>query len=139
MTILRLAPRARNAVADVFTAMIDAGDGPGTLSIYTGPIPPNAAAELTDQELLGVLTFGRPPAAASDIGIAAFSGIVEESSAAATGRAVWARIRDADGSTVFDCDVTDPGGGGTIELNTTAIVKGGPIRIPTFALTIPTG
>ena len=114
MSILRLSPRARNAVADIFTALIDAGDGPGTLSIYTGPMPPNAGAELTGQELLGVLTFGRPPAAASEIGIAAFSGIVEESSAGATGRAVWARIRDADRSTVFDCDVTDPGGGGAL-------------------------
>ena len=127
MTILRLAPRARNAVADVFTAMIDAGDGPGTLSIYTGPIPPNAAAELTDQELLGVLTFGRPPAPPTP------------PAAGPQGRGIVHAMIDADGNLVLVySDETSHVVGRVRGRDGAPPVPAPPAAIPSVAAPVPT-
>jgi hypothetical protein len=88
---------------------------------------------------LGTLTFSNPAASASASGVLTFSSITQDSAADATGTATWARIADSGGTTVFDCDVggTNESTTGTIQLNTSAIVTGGPIQISSFTLTYP--
>ena len=64
-----------------------------------------------------------------------FDAITEDSSADATATATWARIEDSDGTNVFDGDVSTAGA--MINLNTAAIVAGGPVRITSFTITMP--
>lgn len=139
MANMRLATATRNALADTFKTLIDAGAGPGTIKIYTGTQPANANTAISGQTLLGTLTCSDPSAAAAASGVLTFNSITQDSSADATGTATWARVADSNGNTVFDCDVTASGGGGSIELNTAGIVAGGPIIVTAFAITIPAG
>ena len=139
MANMRLATASRNAVANSIRDLIDLGSLGGTIKIYTTAQPANANTALGAQVLLGTLTFSVTSAPGAAVGVTTFSAITEDSSADATGTAVWARIADSDANTVFDCDITATGGGGTIELNTVSIVSGGPIRITSFTMTAPTG
>ncbi len=139
MANMRLAMGARNALADSLASLIDAGDGPGTITFYTGPQPANVNTAVDGQLLLGVLTCSYPVADRAIAGVLAFNAIAEDSAAAASGKAAWARIADSNGNAVIDCDVTGPQGGGTIEINSTDIVEGGPIRMRGFTITFPAG
>lgn len=137
--ILRLAMPLRNAIADALAATMDAAGGPATLTLYTDWQPATADEPVTDQTPLGTLTFAYPASNGAEAGVLAFGPIAEETSATATGRAAWARARDASGGVVFDCNVTGIGGGGLLQLNTADIVKGGPIRVSSFTISVPAG
>lgn len=136
MANVRILTAVRNSMLDQIKTAVDAGAGAGTIKFYTGTQATNANTALGAQVLLGTLTFTDPCASSSASGTLTFSTITEDSAADATGTATWARIQDSTGTVVFDCDVTATGGGGTIELNTTSIVTGGPIRISSFTLSI---
>jgi hypothetical protein len=139
MANMRLAMATRNALADVFTARIDAAGKPGTIALYAGPQPANADTAIDGQALLATLTCAHPAAGPAVAGVNSFNAIGEESEAPTTGRATWARISDGAGNTIFDCDVTPPGEGGTMEINTTDIVQGGPVRLRNFIISFPAG
>ena len=139
MANMRWADTQRNAQAQAIANAINAGAGAGTLKFYTGTQPTDADDAITTQTLLGTLTFSDPCELSIVDGLLTFDSITEDSAADATGTVTWARIEDSDGNTVFDCDVTATGGGGVIEINTTAIVIGGAIRTTSFAITIPAG
>ncbi len=134
MANIRIAVAARNAMLDALLARMDLGAGPATLKVYSSTQPADGDAAASGS-LLATLTFSDPAAPASGGGIATFSAITEDSSADATGTAAWARIEDSSGTNVFDCDVgtTDA----VIVLNTTAIAAGGPVRITSFTITMP--
>lgn len=138
MANMRLPTATRNALANAVRDLIDAGAGPGTISIYSGAQPASANDAITGA-LLATLTFGDPSAGAAANGTSTANAITQDVSADATGIATHARIRDSVGNTVFDCDVTATGGGGTIELNTVNIVVGGPVQITAFSWTAPAG
>lgn len=58
-----------------------------------------------------------------------------EGLADATLQATFARVFKADGTTiVMDLDISVTGGGGTLQLNTTNIVTGGPILVTSFII-----
>ena len=137
MANMRLASATRNSLAQRFQVLIDGGTGNGTIKIYTGTQPASADDGIGGATLLGTLTFSKPSAPAASGGVLTFNSITQDDSADATGTATWARIADSAGNTVFDCDVTATGGGGTITLNTTSIVAGGPIVITSFTITVP--
>jgi len=139
MPNMRLATPTRNAVCDKVRDLIDGGVAAGTIKFYTAAQPASADTAIGAQVLLGTLTFADPSGPAAAAGTTNYSAITEDSSADATGTAAWARIADSAGNTIFDCDVTATGGGGTIEINTTSIVAGGPIRITSFSSTMPAG
>lgn len=136
MAIVRIAAATRNAMLDQLRTLLDAGAAGGTIKFYTGTQPANADAGLSGNTLLGTLTCSDPAAPGASGGVLTFSAITEDSSADATGTATWARIADSNGNTICDVDVTTTGGGGTIQLNTTSIVAGGPIRISSASLSI---
>lgn len=136
MAILRAVTAVKNSALDVVKAAIDAGSGAGTIKIYTATMPTSPADAITTQTLLGTLTFSDPCGATAS-GTLTMSAITQDSSADATGTAAWARIADSTGATVMDIDVTNTGGGGTLQLNTVNIVIGGPILISSFTVTIP--
>jgi hypothetical protein len=135
MAIIRFLTAVKSAVlAPVITA-IDAGSGAGTIKVYSGTIPATPATAITTQVLLGTLTFSDPCGSESG-GTITMSAITQDSSADATGTASWARIQDSAGVVVCDIDVTTTGGGGTMQLNTTNIVIGGPILVTAFTITV---
>lgn len=136
---IRLATSTRNASAQVFQKLIDAAGSAGEIQLYSGPRPKSIDGTAIKDSLLGRLRFSFPSAEESSDGSLTFLSISDEDSAPSSGKAAWARIVDGAGKTVFDCDITEEGKGGTIELNTTTIVAGGPIRLRSFSLVVPAG
>lgn len=134
MANIRLSTAARNAMLDAITARMDLGAGPATLKIYSGSQPPNGDAAESGT-LLATLTFSNPAAGGAANGVLTFDAITEDSAADASNTATWARIEDSNGNNVFDGDVNSSGA--MINLNTTAVVAGGPVRINSFTITIP--
>lgn len=135
MAIIRFVSAVKDSILNQIKTAIDAGSGAGTIKFYTGTQPTLASDAITTQTLLGALTFSDPCAVVSS-GVFTASTITQDSSADATGTATWARIADSTGATVCDVNVTATGGGGSIQLNTTSIVIGGPIIISSFIINI---
>lgn len=136
MANMRLSTSLRNAMIQAVQTKIDAGPAAGTINIRSG-VQPATAEDAETGTLLATLTCSDPSAGAAAAGVLTLSAITEDASADATGTATWARIKDSTGATVFDCDVGTSGA--TINLNTAAIVAGGPVRITSFTCTMPAG
>lgn len=134
MAIIRFITATKEACLTQVKNAIDAGAGAGTIKVYTGTIPAAPADAIVAQVLLGTLTFSDPCGTVSTT--LTMSAITQDSAADASGTATWARIADSTGATVMDIDVTSTGGGGTMQLNTTNIVIGGPILISSFVLSV---
>lgn len=135
MAVIHFANTLKDAVLAPIVTAIDAGSGAGTIKIYSGTIPANAATAITSQVLLGTLTFSDPCGTIAENALT-MDAITQDSSADATGTAAWARIANSDGVTVMDINVTTTGGGGALTLNTTNIVIGGPILITSFIISV---
>lgn len=118
----------RNARLQVIADAIDAGaSDPGYMEIYDGTQPATGAA-VTDQTLLGMVTFSKPCAASITGGVLTFDDITG-SNAVADGIATWVRVYDGDDVFVLDMDVGGPGDGASVTLNTTFVVEDGPISV----------
>ena len=116
----------RDARLQVIADAIDAGaTDPGYMEIYAGTQPATGAA-VTDQTLLGTVTFSDPCAASLTGGVLTFAGVTG-ANAVADGTATWARVYDGDGAFVLDMDVG--ASGAAVTLNTTFVVTGGPISV----------
>ena len=136
MAIARIATTLKNSMLTPVKDAIDAGAGAGTIKIYTSPMATLPSDAISTQTLLGTLTFSDPSGASPTGGVFTASAITQDSSADATGTAVWARIADSAGVTVVDVDITSTGGGGAMQMNTTSIVIGGPISISALTVSI---
>ena len=99
-------------------------------------MPADTTVGITSQTLLGTCTCSDPAGVRVwwDIDVL---GDHQDSSADATGTAVWARVLDSAGTVCMDLDVTVTGGGGYIQMPTTSIVAGGPIAFTSFTATMP--
>jgi len=126
-----LSTTARNARLTAMITAIDAGSGPGVLSIYSGTRPATGGTATT---LLAELTLSDPCGTVSG-GVLTFNAITQDSSANASGTASWARIADSDATFVLDLGVGTAGSGMEIILNTTTIVAGGPVGMTSASLT----
>lgn len=134
--ILRLKTAVKTSCISPLIAAIDAAATPGYVQLYSGNMP----ASIDDMPgvnntMLAKLTLSDPSAVVSG-GIATFSPITQDSAADATGVARWGRFFDGDGNTVADFDVTTTGGGGTLQMNTTSILIGGPVLISSFVISV---
>jgi hypothetical protein len=134
MANIRVATTVRNAMLDAINTALNAGSGAGTIKIYSGTQPANGDAAESGT-LLATLTLTDPAAGAASAGVLTLSTITEDASADATATATWARLEDSAGTNVFDGDVGTASA--MINLNTTAIVTGGPVRITSFTITMP--
>ena len=135
MAVIHFANTLKDAVLAPIVTAIDAGSGAGTIKIYSGTIPTDAATAITSQVLLSTLTFSDPCGTIANNALT-MDAITQDSSADATGTAAWARIADSAGVTVMDINVTTTGGSGALTLNTTNIVIGGPILITSFIISV---
>lgn len=135
MSIIRFAVAIKNACLTPIRDAIDAGAAAGTINIYAGAMPADVATAIGAQVLLGTLTFSDPSGSVA-AGVLTMAAITQDAAANATGTASFARVLDSNGLAVMDLDITSTGGGGTLQLNTTNIVIGGPILITSFTLSV---
>ncbi len=139
MATIKFRDIAKTAILNAIKTDIDSGGSAGKLRIYTGTYPATPETSATGT-LLAELTLSHPMGVISGTGAAlalTFSAITQDSSADASGVAGYARITNSDGVGVFDCDISTTGGGGTLQLNTTNIVAGGPVLVTSFVISVP--
>lgn len=137
MAYLSFVPTVSASILTQIQTAIDAGNAAGVVDIYANTRPTDAATAVVAQTLLGTLTFSDPCGTVSGNTLT-MSAITQDSAADATGTATWARISSVNTgvkTTVMDIDITSAGGGGTMQMNTTNIIIGGPILISSFVLT----
>lgn len=133
MADFRIALASRDAALNAIADAVDAGGSAGAFRIYSGAMPANADASPGGATLLATVTAAYPCGSVSG-GVLSFTATAE-AIASASGTATWARAVTASGDAVFDCDVGL--GSATLNLNTTAIVAGGPVRVASFTISIP--
>lgn len=123
----------RNAQLNLLRDALDAGAGAGTLTLYGGsqPATPETA---TLAFALATLALSKPSAPDATAATLRFSQIEADASASADGHATWARLSDADGNAVLDCDVAESGA--TVVIDSETIYFGGPVRCTSFVLTL---
>lgn len=139
MAIVHISTAARNAAISAVAGLIDAGSGPGTLSIYGGTIPTDANTAVAAQPLLATIPLADPATGSPSNGVVSVSDPASDVWDA-SGTATWCRVQDSTGATVLDGDVTGTGGTGFLKLSTTTAVAGDPIDIQAGGtLTMPDG
>lgn len=134
---LSFAINTANNILNQITTRIDLGSGPGTIVLYSGAAPSNANTALTGNTVLAVLTCSDPSASAAANKTLTLNAITQDSSADATGDASFFRILDSDGNVVLQGTVSAVGGGGDLQMNTSAIVSGGPVQVTSCSFTLP--
>jgi len=132
MTIA-LADTYRNSMLQVISDAIDADAAAGTLKIYSGTQPAKGGTETT---ILAEIPFAYPSASTITGGVLTFNTTgMSDSSANATGTATWARAMDNTGDFVMDMTVSNTGGGGDVQLNSTAIQAGTTVTVTAASIT----
>lgn len=131
--MIKLATAIRSSRMQALLNAIDANATPGTLALYTATQPATGAA-ITDQVLLGTLTFARPCGSVTD-GVLTFYAISQDGNADATGIATWARARDGNGVFVADMDVGLTNSGAAVQMDNTQIYQGGIISVTSGTIT----
>ena len=128
---LSVAVDRRNALLTIYGADFNNG----LLKIYAGTVPADADTALAAQVLLGTLTFAASAFGAAAAGSMAAAAITQDSAADATGTAAFYRALKSDGTTVIEQGLVGTTGA-ELNLNTTAIVVGGPIQVSSFIRTM---
>lgn len=125
---LAFSTAVRNARADAITAAAGAS---ALLRIYDGSRPATGGAATT---LLAEQVCNATFAPGASGGVLTLNAIANDASANATGTATWFRIVKADGTThIVDGNVGTSGS--DLNLNTTAIVAGGPVAVSSVVIT----
>jgi hypothetical protein len=106
----------------------------GSLRIYDGTPPATADAALSGNALLAQLELNATAFEAATGGIATANAITADSSADATGTATFFRLLTSGAAVVLQGTVSATGGGGDLELGTTAITTG--LTVSVSSLTI---
>lgn len=126
-----LTTAVRNAKLDAITT---ATGNAALLRIYDGTPPANANAALSGNTKLAELVCGTPFAPAASGGVLTANAISNDASADATGTASFYRLYKSDGTTVINQGSVGTSGA-DLNLNTLAIVSGGPVAVSSFTFT----
>jgi len=145
----RIGNAAAIVMCDALVDLFDSGTASpnaGYIEIYTTAQPAGVDVAVSGQTLLGTLTmtggagtaFGN---AADDTpgAKATANTITNDTSADATGTAVWFRAYDSDGTAFVDGSITATGASpeGDMVLDDTSIVIGGTIALTSWTVTMP--
>ncbi len=129
-----------NAAAQSAVNAVGALPDNGFVRIYSGAVPALADTALGAQVLLAELALSADAfAAATDANPGATSAantITDDSAANATGTAAFFRIVTSGGAAVLQGSVTAVGGGGDMEIQSTAITAGEPVRITSLTISL---
>lgn len=138
MPVMKLLVADRTAVATYLRGLFDDQVGGCTLEFYDGAILAGPASAITTQTKLGTLPCS-DPLGSEAAGAVTFGPITQDNAADASsdaGGVTFALLRDGAGVARAVFDVTNNAGTGTIKVNTTTIVAGGPILVSSFVITI---
>lgn len=122
---LTLSAEAENRMLDALAGALRGG----SMRFYDLTAPASPAAEVTVQQHLATLEFSAAKCDAGQV-----SAELRDGLAVGNGRAAWARVFDAAGQVVLDCDVGEAKDGAAVTMNTLEFRKGGPIVIRNFAV-----
>lgn len=129
----RLLAATANAMADAACALCNGG----SIEIRTGAQPATAATAASGT-LLATFTLPNPAYGAAANGVATLDADPDlEVNGVADGTAGWFRVKTSGGTTVRDGAITATGGGGQLELSSTTIQTGVPVRITAGTFTQP--
>lgn len=129
---------ARNAAVNAVAALPDAGAGAATIKIYTGSQPAGPDSSIGSVTLLATFTLNKPAYGSASSGSASLSvSPAISTTAVASGTAAWCRVADSTSAGVMDGAVTATGGGGFLEISTTAISSGVTLNLTGGTLSIP--
>jgi hypothetical protein len=146
MSNLRFSVLARNAGLNATVNLLNAGPGPATLKIYTGPLPATPETAITTQDLLGTLVLDDPAFGVAAAGEKVAGAITPDTAADMTGLHCFARLADSTGVAVLDAKTgfLDPETGlpdpdAAINFPTDTLYAGLPVEITSFSITWPVG
>lgn len=120
----------RNRIVDAIVAAFGAS---AVLEIRSGARPTNGA-DAASGTILWSFTFDATPWGTTSAGGNAQADVPLEANAAATGTAGHFRLRNTGSTEWVYGTVTATGGGGDIELASTSITSGQPVRITSFTI-----
>jgi hypothetical protein len=118
----------RNSQLDAITTAVGSA---GKLAIYDGTRPATGG---TATNKLAEFTMGSPFAAAASGGVLSPT-LPANVTALLTGTATWYRITTSAAAFVMDGSVSATGGGGDLQLNSTAISSGATVSITAHTIT----
>ncbi|BDU72384.1 hypothetical protein [Mesoterricola silvestris] len=127
-------PTLTSTLAGSMLAPFNTAAASGQLKVYAGSVPANADAALGSPTLLGTLTMSATAFAATAHTLTA-NAITQDSAADASGTASFYRLFQSDGTTLIEQGTVGTSGA-DLNLNTTAIVAGGPIQVTSFIRTL---
>lgn len=133
---MKISTAARNALANAFAGLFDAGAGPGYVEVYTGA-PPTNPQTAHGGTLLGTCVLGDPAFAAASGGTIVANAIANDDDADATGVAASFRAYDSSDNVIEDGTISEAGGGGEMIIDDANIVAGGVISITGWSITMP--
>lgn len=129
----------RNALANAFTAQVDAGVTFGTIDVRTGAKPATPADAATGT-LLATFTLADPSYAAPANGVAALDATpVITTTGLAAGTAGWWRMKDSNGNVVADGTAGGTGSGAEMILDNPVIAVGQNVNLVSGSVTAPAG
>lgn len=137
---IKISNAVRSEMAKQIIAAIDGADNrKGKIKMYSGTRPTSPETEATTGEKEKILSEHElsNPCATEENGVIKFSDIGECSAALESGTCTWARIFDGNNKAIADVSVSKVGANGDLQMNTTEIVKGGPIRFTSVVWTLP--
>lgn len=136
---IKISQVVRSEMAKQIIAAIDKTNTSkkGKIKMYSGTRPVSPETNVTaDNKVLSQHELSNPCATEAN-GVITFEAIGECPAALESGTCTWARILDADDQAVADVSVSAVGADGDLQMNTTEIVKGGPIRFTSVIWTLP--
>jgi hypothetical protein len=122
---MTLSAAAENRMLDALAGALKGG----SMRFYDQTAPASPADAVTMQQHLASLEFSDARRHAGQVTAELRDGL-----AAGNGRASWARVFDAAGEVVLDCDVGEAKDGAAVTMNTVEFRQGGPIVIRNFAV-----
>lgn len=135
---IKISNAVRSEMAKQIIAAIDGTDNKkGKIKMYSGTRPTSPEKEATTGEKILSEHELSNPCAAEENGVITFLAIGECSAALESGTCTWARIFDGNNKAIADVSVSTVGSNGDLQMNTTEIVKGGPIRFTSVVWTLP--
>ena len=132
----KISTAARDAACDGIVDLVDGGASAGTIEIRTGS-PPTNPGDADSGTLLGTLTFSDPAFGASATGTATASAITSDTSADATGTAGHFRVKDSDGTVIFQGTCGEAADSPDMTFDDKSIIAGGTISISSLTVTVP--
>lgn len=131
---MKISTAARNAMADAFGALPDAGSPPGYFEIRTGSQPANPAASTTGT-LLATCPLSNDSFGAASTGAITAAAITSDTNCDNTGTAGYWRLFNAAGTCIAQGSIATSAA--DMIVNTTSVVAGGTFAISSCVFTMP--